>query len=290
MSPAENDSTSPRAATTRRGLVRAAVGAVLAIAGSAGAVALAAQPARAPVRILLLGDSTVEGSICRKAEPDADHLESILRKRLAAEPGVPAVEVVNQGRDGEYIQRLLEQRYDREIKPLGRFDVVLIRYGINDRARREGFPEAFVADYRALVARLRRDHPGAMILLETTIPYANPDAEKSINDRVREVAELERLPVIDIHAAFARALERSGPQALTYRRVDLDAVPERLRPLIPPAALSVVRNQVVVMDQRVDAHFREVPRWFADRHPNLAGYHEIAEALALELAPRLRGK
>lgn len=32
------------------------------------------------VRILLLGDSTVIGSICRREAPKADHLEDVIRK------------------------------------------------------------------------------------------------------------------------------------------------------------------------------------------------------------------
>jgi hypothetical protein len=31
------------------------------------------------------------------------------------------------------------------------------------------------------------------------------------------------------------------------------------------------------MAKRHDAHFRELPGWFADRHPNLAGYHVIGD-------------
>ncbi len=93
-----------------------------------------AKPAK--VRILLLGDSTVIGSICRRDAPKADHLEDVLRKLLAAEPDLPPAEVINQGRDGEYVHGLLMGRYERDIAKLPRVDIVLIRYGLNDRGRR----------------------------------------------------------------------------------------------------------------------------------------------------------
>src|SRR4051794_16123430 len=59
------------------------------------------------VRVLLLGDSTVIGSVCRAIHPKADHLEDVVRKLLAAEPDLPPVEVVNRGQDGDTIHRLL---------------------------------------------------------------------------------------------------------------------------------------------------------------------------------------
>jgi hypothetical protein len=45
---------------------------------------------------------------------------------------------------------------------------------------------------------------------------------------------------------------------------------------------------VTVMDNRLDAHFRDLPGWFGDRHPNLAGYHVIGDETAKSLAPRIR--
>src|SRR3954470_10020744 len=83
------------------------------------------------LRILLLGDSTTIGSVCRRVDPDGPHLEDVVRLRLAAEPDLPLTEVINQGRDGEFIRGLLDSgRYDRVIAPLGGADYVLIRYGL----------------------------------------------------------------------------------------------------------------------------------------------------------------
>src|SRR5258708_5721918 len=38
-----------------------------------------------------------------------------------------------------------------------------------------------------------------------------------------------------------------------------------------------------VMDNRLDAHFRHLPGWFADRRPNSAGYHVIADETAMSV-------
>src|SRR4051812_14280303 len=55
------------------------------------------------LKILLLGDSTTIGSVCRQADPDGPHLEDVIRLLLAAEKDLPPSEVINQGRGGEDI-------------------------------------------------------------------------------------------------------------------------------------------------------------------------------------------
>jgi lysophospholipase L1-like esterase len=239
----------------------------------------------AQVRVLLLGDSTVIGSVCRRQAPKADHLEDVIRKMLAAEGDLPPAEVLNQGRDGEYLQRLLAARYDKEIAKLPRADFVLIRYGLNDRARRPDFAANFPRDYRELIRRLKQDHPGCQVILETVIPTSAADGNRAINDLVREVAAAEKLPLLDTHARFAAELKH-GPNQLTYRRVKLDKIPDKYRALLPSG--SVRGGDVVVLDNLLDAHLRGVPGWFADRHPNLAGYHVIGAEAARFLAPLIR--
>lgn len=239
------------------------------------------------LRILLLGDSTVIGSICRREAPKADHLEDVIRKLLATEKDLPPVTVLNQGRDGEFIRGLLDGRYAKDIAKLPRLDVVLIRYGLNDRGRRKDFAANFTKDYRELIARLRKDHPGCLIVAETTIPYLGAKADAEINDRVRQVAAAEKLPLLDTHARYAAALKH-GPNMLSYRRVRLDRIPEKYRSLLP--AGSVKGGDVVLLDNRLDAHLRDVPGWFGDRHPNLAGYHVIGDEAARFLAPLLRAR
>jgi hypothetical protein len=43
-----------------------------------------------------------------------------------------------------------------------------------------------------------------------------------------------------------------------------------------------------VLDNSMDAHMRDVPGWFRDQHPNLAGYHVIGDESAKFLAPLIR--
>jgi len=47
-------------------------------------------------------------------------------------------------------------------------------------------------------------------------------------------------------------------------------------------------DSVVVMDNRLDAHFRALPGWTSDRHPNPAGYAVIGDETAKYLAKLLR--
>jgi lysophospholipase L1-like esterase len=243
------------------------------------------SPKAAKVRILLLGDSTVIGSICRRQAPKADHLEDVIRKLLAAEGDLPPAEVLNQGRDGEYVHGLLQGRYEKDVAKLPRVDFVLVRYGLNDRGRRKEFTANFPKDLRELIKRLRNDHPGCQVVLETVIPTGPGDGNKPINDLVRGVAAAEKLPLLDTHARFAAELKH-GPNMLTYRRVRLEKVPPKYRPLLP--AGSVRGGDVVVLDNLLDAHLRGVPGWLADRHPNPAGYHVIGDEAARFLAPLIR--
>ncbi len=266
----------------RRGIFPVAALVALAAAGSLGR---AADARGGKLRILLLGDSTAMGSVCRLIEPKADHLEDVIRKLLAAEPDLPPAEVLNQARDGEYIEGLLAARYDRDIAKLRDLDFILIRYGINDSVRRKEFTHNFPADYHTLIKRLHADHPDAQIVLETTIPYLGEQRDRTINDLVRAVARAERLPVLDTHARYAAEMKH-GPDMLSYRRVALSAVPARYRSLLPPGA--VRGDTVVVLDNRLDAHLRNVPGWFSDRHPNLAGYHVIGDEAAKFLARVIR--
>lgn len=237
------------------------------------------------IRILLLGDSTVIGSICRRESPKADHLEDVIRKLLVAEPDLPPIEVINQGRDGEFIHGLLSGRYDRDIAKLPRVDLVLIRYGLNDRNKRQDFAVNFPKDLQELIGRLKQDHSGCQIVLETVIPTSSSDGNKAINDLVREVAQTENLPLLDTHARFSAEL-KYGPQMLTYRRVKLEKIPAKYRSLLPSG--SIKGEDVVVMDNSLDVHVRDVLGWFADRHPNLAGYHVIGDEAARFLAPLIR--
>jgi len=247
----------------------------------------AAEPAKSgrPIRVLLLGDSTCIGSICRIVAPQADHLERVIEKLLAAEKDLPPVKVINQGRDGEYIRGLLNSgRYDRDIAPLKEIDFVLIRYGANDRHRLKDFAKEFPRDYRELVERLHKDDPQATIVLMTMIPLMGVKGDNEVNDIVRSIAAEKKLPLCDIHKRYAAEL-KFGPNMLRYRRVPIKDIPERFHSLLEG---TLVGDAVVVLDNRMDAHLRDVPGWFRDQHPNLAGYHVIGDETAKFLAPLIR--
>ena len=111
-----------------------------------------------------------------------------------------------------------------------------------------------------------------------------PERDESVNALIRKVTESERLPLFDVYSRYAAELKH-GPDMLNYRRYPLEKLPERHRGWVKPL---VRGGQVVVMDNRLDAHFRDLPGWFADRHPNLAGYHVIGDEAAKFLAPLIR--
>ncbi|HEY3968016.1 MAG TPA: SGNH/GDSL hydrolase family protein, partial [Planctomycetaceae bacterium] len=242
------------------------------------ALAATAHSARAEhegnFQILLLGDSTTIGSICRLTDPKEPHLEDVIRSLLAAESDLPPTNVINQGRDGEFIHGLLtDGRYDRDIAKLPGIDYVLIRYGLNDLGKREDFAANFPKDFSALIARLRQDFPDAAIFPMTIIPYLSPEKDDQINALIRQVADAEKLPLFDVYTRYKAELAH-GHNMLNYRRFALDKVPEARRSWVAPYVLN---QSVVVMDNRLDAHFRDLPGWFGDRHPNLAGYHVIGD-------------
>ena len=253
-------------------------------------LAVAVPSARADhegkLQILLMGDSTCIGSICRKTDPDAHQLEHVIRDLLKWDNDIPATNVINQGRDGEFIHGLLTSgRYERDIKPLPGIDYVLIRYGLNDIRKREDFPKNFPQDIRDLLARLREDHPQAHLILMTTMPYFRNEQDQAINEIVSSVAESEDVPLLDIYPRFAAELEASGPNSLSYRRLPLSQIPQKFHILLRQA---IYGDQVIVMDNRYDAQLKEVPGWFRDRHPNLAGYHVIGDEMAKFLAPLIK--
>lgn len=241
------------------------------------------------LQILLVGDSTTEGSIPRKLSPKGPHLEDVVRILLAAEKDLPPCNVINLGLSGEYVRRLLDTgRYDKEISKKSGVDYVFIRYGINDHAKREKFTENYVNDYRELIAHLRKDHPQAELIVMTIIPYSDEAKSEQINALNRKVAELEKLTLFDIYPRYAAELKR-GENMLNYRRFPLEKIPVQYHELVKPF-VSEKPAKVVVMDNQFDAHFANIPGWFGDRHPNLAGYHVIGDETAKFLAPRIRTK
>jgi lysophospholipase L1-like esterase len=239
------------------------------------------------IQILLLGDSTTEGSVPRRLKPKGPHLEKVLELLLAAEGDLPPCHVINSSLSGEYIRRLIDSgRYDRKGAKLPGLDYIFIRYGLNDRARRKEFSVNFPKDFHELLARLRRDHPQALLIPMTVIPFADEEASKVINDLVLEVAKKEKLAVFDIYPRYAAELKK-GPNMLNYRRYPLARIPKQYHDLVKPF---VSGSGVEVMANELDPILGHLPGWYGDRHPNLAGYNVIADETAKYLAKLLREK
>ena len=239
------------------------------------------------IQILLLGDSTTEGSVPRRLKPEGPHLENVLEQLLAAEADLPACHVINSSLSGEYIRGLLDSgRYDRDAAKLPGLDYIFIRYGLNDRARREEFSLNFPRDFQELIARLKQDHPQALLIPMTVIPFSGEEASQEINALVFDIAHREKLSVFDIYPRYAAELLK-GPNMLNYRRYPLAKVPEQYHKLVQPF---VHAASVEVMANELDAVLGELPGWYGDRHPNLAGYNVIADETAKYLSQLLRQK
>ena len=247
------------------------------------------------VQILLLGDSATESSIPRIIAPKEPQFEDVVRVLLAAEKDLPPTNVINSGLSGEFIRRLLDSgRYDRAVAKLPGLDYIFIRYGGNDAAKRENFDVNFPKDYHELLARLRKDQPAAMLIPTTNIPWGTDLKDekawsKRANKLVRQVAAEEKLTCFDLYPRYA-AEQGKGPNMLNYRRFPLAKIPEKFRELAKPYVMDQKGRDpfVVVLDNRLDAHFGDLPGWFGDRHPNLAGYRVIADETARFLAPIMR--
>ena len=240
-------------------------------------------------RILLIGDSTTEASIPKKIAPDEPQFEDFVRILLATEPDLPPTDVYNEGLSGEYIRRLLDSgRYDKSIATKPKADYIFIRYGLNDASKLKNFAEEFPKDFRELLGRLRQDHPDAVLIPMTAIPYSTVNNHAEINALITRIAAEEKLPLFDIAPRYLAELEK-GPDMLNYRRYALSKVPEALRPLATPYLQPGADPQIVVLDNRLDPFFGHLPGWFSDRHPTQAGYNVIASETAKFLAGMMRG-
>lgn len=239
------------------------------------------------LQILLLGDSTTEASIPKRHLPEGPHFEDVIRLLLATEKDLPPTNVINLGLSGEFIERLMSSgRYDRSVSKLPGIDYVFIRYGLNDKSKREDFETNFPKDFHELIARLRKDFPSAVLIPTTVIPYSATGSQEAINSHVRKVAEEEQLPLFDLYPRYLAELEK-GQNMLNYRRFALDKIPVEHHAWLKPFTFGKP-PMVEVLDNRFDAHFGHLPGWYGDRHPNAAGYHVIADETAKFLSKMIR--
>ena len=237
------------------------------------------------LQIVLLGDSSTEGSIPRILKPKGPHFEGMLQSLLAAQPDLPPCNVIQRGLSGEFIRRLIDSgRYDRDVKSIPGIDYIFVRYGLNDNAKRENFAENYPKDYHELIEKLHKDQPKAQVIVMTAIPFANEEVSQRINALHEKIAKDEHQPLFDIYPRYAAELIK-GPNMLNYRRYPLAKVPAPFRSLVLPY---VVNGSVVVMDNELDGLLGHLPGWTGDRHPNLAGYNVIADETAKYLAPVIR--
>ncbi len=241
------------------------------------------------LQIILLGDSTTEASIPKKLAPDEPQIEDTLRIKLAAEADLPPCDVYNEGVSGEFIRRLLDTRYDKAVKTKPQADYIFIRYGLNDQAKVKDFKTQFAKDFHELLERLRKDHPKAMLIPMTAIPYALNNLHEDINALVKQISKDEKLTLFDIAPRYLVELKKN-PDGLNYRRFPLSKIPENLRPFATPYIQPGTDPTVVVLDNRLDGIFGHLPGWAGDRHPNLAGYNVIADETAKWLAPVIRSR
>lgn len=242
------------------------------------------------LQVVLLGDSTTEAGIPKRVSPKEPQFEDVIRGLLAAESDLPPTNVINLGLSGEYLRGLLDSgRYDKQVAKLPGVDYIFIRYGLNDRSKRQEFETNFPLDFHELIKRLRADHPQATLIPMTVIPYLDEKGSEVINNLVRQVAEKEKLTVFDIYPRYAAEL-KNGPNMLNYRRYPLSKVPEKLQEFAKQYANSEADPKIVVLDNRLDAIFGQLPGWYGDRHPNIAGYNVIADETAKYLAPLIRAR
>lgn len=250
----------------------------------------AATAGRKRLQIILLGDSTTEAGVPKRMAPSEPQFEDMVRILLAAGVDLPPCDVHNEGVSGEFIRRLLDTRYDKAVKTKPPADYIFIRYGLNDAAKRERFADNFPKDFRELLERLRRDHPGAMLIPMTAIPYSPTQLHADVNAVIKRIAEEEKLVLFDIAPRYLAELQKH-PDGLNYRRFPLAKIPEELQAAATPYVVPEAEGaKVVVLDNRLDGVFGHLPGWTGDRHPNMAGYNVIADETAKWLAPIIRGR
>jgi lysophospholipase L1-like esterase/nicotinamidase-related amidase len=220
----------------------------------------AATAGKKRLQIILLGDSTTEASIPKKLASDEPQIRGHATHSPRRQSDLPPCDVYNEGVSGEYIRRLIDTRYDKAVKTKPQADYIFIRYGLNDQAKVKDFKTQFPKDFKELLARLRKDHPNAMLIPMTAIPYALNNLHEDINALIKQVAAEEKLTLFDIAPRYLAELKKN-PDGLNYRRFPLSKIPENLRAFATPYIQPEAEPKVVVLDNRLDGVFGHLPGW-----------------------------
>ena len=163
------------------------------------------KPEEKEIVIAHLGDSITITSYL----PFGKRVDGLLNNMCEiAFPG-KRIRNVNLGVDGEFIKGLLDSgRYDRAIKAqYSKFDVVIIRYGANDR--KQYSLDEFHKLLGVLCDKLQQDYPGVTIVMGTG-PYihksdsANKTEYGPFWQAARDFAKERKYALVDIYARFEK--------------------------------------------------------------------------------------
>ena len=238
--------------------------------------ARAAQPDPASaLSVALLGDCTVACTYLPPANRPQNHLAVRLRRAYPSQSFL----IRNLAADGESADEFLRSERFAEplqplpLRPLPRWDVAFIRYGINDR-KRHGI-SGCIRHLGALCQAIQERHPGVALIIETGIWVDYPahylwDRNARLGplyEVMREFARRAGLPVVDIY---------KNMEAET-RRGNWDL---RVRGLPSP--------QHLIVDDSFDASFGDDPAFFTNIHPNSRCLALIAEWETEALKPRVQ--
>ncbi len=209
--------------------------------------------------VLQLGDCTVACSYMLPHQRG----EVLLQQRLREAYADPDITVVNEGLDGEATEDFLK-RYDRTISRYPQIDLMIIRYGVNDRKRYGIAP--FRERLIELCELLERDYPGAKFILETGIYVDYPahyafDRNAKLEPVYRMITALAQergYTVVDVFERMKRETEQGNwdLRARGFGSVDED------EPVLGPA---------------LDHLYGQDVRWFTNIHPNHRGVRAIVD-------------
>lgn len=207
-------------------------------------------PPEASCCIVMIGDCTVACEKWLPANRPDNHLRVRLRRAFSNQPFV----VRNYADSGGRAKALIESgRLDEILKDIPKIDIAFIRYGINDR-KKDGVDRC-VRYQRTICDRLTDAHPKVTIIIETGIWVDYPEHYMwdrnprltPLYDAIREFAEEESYPVLDIFRKMKEETER-GNWDLRVR--------------------GIPGEKYDILDDSFDKFYAKDPAFFSNIHPN----------------------